>query len=106
MPGLVPAGALGGPTTGRFTMRKLTRLLNATGVLLLVARLCQAECVPEHAPLQPNQDALARLLKAQDRCPVTTPDFLNLVEGSGAKLETTMVNFLGFHNPDPGGLLS
>jgi len=83
-------------------MRKLTRLLYATGVLLLVARLCQAECVPEHAPLQPNQDALARLLKAQDRCPVTTPDFLDLVEGSGAKLETTMVNFLGFHNPDPG----
>jgi hypothetical protein len=83
-------------------MRKLTSVLHATAVLLFAARLCQAECVPEHAPLQPNQDALARLLKAQDRCPVTTPDFLNVVEGSGAKLETTMVNFLGFGNPDPG----
>jgi hypothetical protein len=83
-------------------MRKLTSLLHVTAVLLFAARLCQAECIPEHAPPQPNQDALARLLKAQDRCPVTTPDFLNVVEGSGAKLEATMVNFLGFGNPDPG----
>ena len=83
-------------------MRKLTQLLYVTVVLLFAARLCQAECIPEHAPSQPNQDALARLLKAQDQCPATTPDFLDLVEGSGAKLETTMVNFLGFDNPDPG----
>jgi hypothetical protein len=83
-------------------MRKLTHILHVTAVLLFAARLCQAECIPEHSPPQPNQDALARLLKAQDQCPVTTLDFLNVVEGNGAKLETTMVNFLGFHNPDPG----
>jgi hypothetical protein len=71
-------------------------------VLVFAARLCQAECIPEHSPPQPNQDALARLLKTQDRCPVTTPDFLNVVRDNGTKLETTMVNFLGFHNPDPG----
>src|SRR5439155_25957570 len=83
-------------------MRKLTHISRITAVLLLAARLCQAECIPGHSPSQPNQDALALLLKTQDRCPVTTPDFLNLVERSGAKLETTMVNFLGFHDPDPG----
>src|SRR5262249_5094563 len=49
---------------------------------------------------QPNQDALAVLLKAQDRCPLTTLDFLKLVEGSGGRLEPTMVNFRGFHNQD------
>jgi hypothetical protein len=85
-------------------MRKLTHISHITAVLLLAARLCQAECIPGHSPSQPNQDALALLLKTQDRCPVTTPDFLNLVERSGAKLETTMVNFLGFHDPDPGAL--
>jgi hypothetical protein len=83
-------------------MFKLARLLHVTAVLLFAARLCQAECIPEHAPPQPNQDALARLLKGQDKCPLTTQDFLNVVEGNGAKLETTMVNFLGFHDPDPG----
>ncbi len=83
-------------------MLKLTHFLLVIAVLLFAARLCQAECIPEHAPPQPNQDALARLLKAQDRCPVTTNDFLNLVERNGAKLEPTMVNFLGFHNPDSG----
>jgi hypothetical protein len=83
-------------------MPKLTHLLHFAAALLFAARLCQAECIPEHVPPQPNQDALARLLKAQDQCPATTPDFLNVVEGSGAKLETTMVNFLGFDNPNPG----
>jgi hypothetical protein len=90
------------PIAEKFTMPKLTHLLHFTAALLFAARLCQAECIPEHAPPQPNQDALARLLKAQDQCPATTPDFLNVVEGSGAKLETTMVNFLVFDNPNPG----
>ncbi len=71
-------------------MFKLAHLLHVTAVLLFAARLCQAECIPEHAPPQPNQDALARLLKGQDKCPLTTQDFLNVVEGNGAKLETTM----------------
>jgi len=45
---------------------------------------------------------LALLLKAQDHCPDTALDFRNLVEGSGARLETTMVNFLGFRDPKDG----
>ena len=82
-----------GPATAR-----LTRLLT----LVLSAGLCQAVCVPEKSPQQPNQDALARLLAAQEKCPDTALDFRNLVERSGARLETTDVNFVSFHNPNPG----
>jgi hypothetical protein len=71
-------------------------------MLLFAVRLCQAACIPTNAQQQPNRDALARLLEAQDRCPSTALDFRNLVEGSGARLETTMVNFLSFHHPNPG----
>jgi hypothetical protein len=45
---------------------------------------------------------VARLLEAQDQCPSTSLAFRNLIESSGARLETTMVNFLSFHNPNPG----
>jgi mono/diheme cytochrome c family protein len=83
-------------------MPRLTKLVPLTAIALFVAQLSQAACVPENSPKQPNQDAVARLLQAQDRCPATALDFRNLVERSGARLETTMVNFLGFHNPDDG----
>lgn len=82
-------------------MRRLTQLLHLTPLLLFTVQLCHAACIPEHAPPQ-HKDALARLLEAQDRCPRTALEFRNLIEGSGARLETTMVNFLSFHNPDPG----
>src|SRR5262249_52614814 len=97
---------------GRKVMRsytllsRLPRLLYLTVMLLFAARLCQAACVPMDTTKlpnpRPNQDALALLLKPQAKCPLTTPDFLKLVQGRGARLEPTMVNFLGFHNPDPG----
>jgi len=45
---------------------------------------------------------LALLLKAQDRCPETAIDFRNLVQGSGGRLETTMVNFLSFRDSGDG----
>jgi hypothetical protein len=83
-------------------MGRLAKLVFFTALLLFVARLCQAACTPENSPQQPNRDAVARLLQAQERCPSTALDFRNLVEGSGARLETTMVNFLSFHNPNPG----
>jgi hypothetical protein len=83
-------------------MPKVGRFLCLCAMILVTAGLCQADCIPENSPAAPNQDAVARLLKAQDGCPATALDFRNLVEGSGARLETTMVNFLGFHNPDPG----
>jgi hypothetical protein len=83
-------------------MRRLAKLVSFTAMLLFAARLCQAACTPENSPQQPNQDAVARLLQAQDRCPGTALDFRNLLERSGARLETTMANFLSFHNPNPG----
>src|SRR5438552_1712237 len=93
-----PDAALHVPLAGS----RLPRLLYLTVMLLFVARLCQAACIPGGSPAQPNQDALAHLLQAQDRCPGTALDFRNLVEGSGARLETTMVNFLGFRDPKDG----
>jgi hypothetical protein len=81
---------------------KVARALLVTAILLFATPFCEAACIPLNAPPKPNQDALALLLKAQGQCPVATPDFLKTVEAEGAKLEPTMVNFLGFHNPDPG----
>jgi hypothetical protein len=85
---------------------RVGRLLYFIVMLLFTARLCQADCIPTDTTKlpnqQPNQDALALLLKAQDRCPLSTLDFLNLVESSGARLEPTMVNFQGFNDPDDG----
>jgi hypothetical protein len=76
-------------------MSRLVQLLLLTAMLLLAARLSQGACLPEHSPIP-------RLLEAQDQCPDTALEFRNLVERSGAQLETTMVNFLSFHNPNPG----
>src|SRR5215469_12729680 len=90
----------------RTQLSRLPSLLCLIALLLFAGRLCQAACAPTDTTKQPNQrpnqDTLALLLKAQTTCPLSTPDFLKLVEGSGARLEPTMVNFLGFHNPDPG----
>jgi len=87
-------------------MCRLTQLLQVTATLLLAGRLCHAACIPEDpkhlAANQPNQDALALLLIAQDRCPDKALDFRNLVEVSGAQLETTMVNFESFRDPNSG----
>jgi hypothetical protein len=92
--------------TSHILLSRPPRLLYLTVILLFAARLCQAACVPTDTtrlPSQrPNQDVLALLLKAQAKCPLTTLDFLKLVEGSGARLEPTMVNFRGFHNQDRG----
>jgi hypothetical protein len=84
----------------------ITRLFHVAVTLLFAARFAQAACIPEdttHLPnQQPNQDALAVLLRAQDQCPLTTLDFLNLVESGGGRLEPTLVNFQGFNDPDDG----
>ena len=86
--------------------RWMTRLFHVAATLLFAARFAQAACIPEdttHLPnQQPNQDALAVLLRAQDQCPLTTLDFLNLVECGGGRLEPTLVNFQGFNDPDDG----
>ena len=87
-------------------MGRLTELLHLIAPLLLAGRICHAACIPEdpkHLTTDhPNQDALAFLLKAQDRCPDNALDFRNLVEGSGTRLETSMVNFESFRDPNDG----
>jgi hypothetical protein len=87
-------------------MGRLTELLHLIAPLLLACRLCHAACIPEDpkhlATDHPNQDALALLLNTQDRCPDKALDFRNLVEGSGTRLETTMVNFESFRDPNDG----
>src|SRR5215831_10770510 len=83
-------------------MTRLSQLLHLIAILLLGVQLCHAACTLDNAPPQPNQDAVARLLAAQDQCPSTALAFRTLLESSGARLETTMVNFLSFHNPNPG----
>jgi len=83
-------------------MRKLALLLPVISMLLLAAPFADAACIPSGSPPQGNRDALARLLEGQDQCPLTAIDFRNLLERGGLRLETTEVNFLGFHNPGPG----
>ena len=83
-------------------MNRLTEVARLTIGLLLAARVCPAACLPEGSPQPPNRDPLARLLAAQERCPGTALEFRDLVGRAGARLETTMVNFLGFHDPNPG----
>ena len=76
--------------TRGFTMSKLTQILHLTAVLLCAARLSHAACIPENAPPQPNQDALARLLETQDRCPrqqvreYLVPCLINALAGQAA----------------------
>src|SRR4051812_48821120 len=61
-----------------------------------------AKCVPQNFPPAVPQDPAARVLAAQDVCPRNVVEFVNALERSGAHMEPTMVNFVGFHNPDPG----
>jgi hypothetical protein len=83
-------------------MAAFTRLLHLTAMVLFAVRIGEAACIPEDSPQPPNRDALARLLAAQEGCPVTALEFRSLVESAGPRLETTTVNFLSFHNPNPG----
>jgi hypothetical protein len=83
-------------------MPRVTDLVRLIAALPLAARVCTAACIPESSPQPPNRDPLARLLAAQAQCPGSAGEFRDLAERAGARLETTMVNFLGFHDPRPG----
>lgn len=48
------------------------------------------------------QDALAQLLRSQKTCPTDVFQFRQLLQGSGARLQTTMVANRGFHNASEG----
>jgi hypothetical protein len=78
---------------------------------LTYAPLCYAACplaiTPDVdlaiAPEPPSaKDPLVRLLAAQDSCPKNAAEFVDALKRAGARSEPTMVNFVGFHNPDAG----
>ena len=61
-----------------------------------------AACVPTNLATPSPKDPVARVLAGQPACPKNAIEFRELFKRSGARLEPTMVNFVGFHNPDPG----
>jgi hypothetical protein len=61
-----------------------------------------ADCIPRNLATPAPQDAVARVLAAQSACPENAIQFVEALERMGAHMEPTMVNFVGFHNPDPG----
>ena len=61
-----------------------------------------AACIPSNLPTPSPRDPVARVLAPQAACPNTAIAFRNLLKRSGARLEPTMVNFVGFHNPNAG----
>jgi hypothetical protein len=64
--------------------------------------LCHAACTPDNLATPAPKDPVARVLAAEDRCPKSTIEFVDALKRSGARLEPTMVNFTGFHNPGSG----
>ena len=77
----------------------------ASAVLILASGLAMpasAACTPQNLSKPAPRDPVARVLTQQEACPKTAIAFRNLLKRSGARLEPTMVNFVGFHNPDPG----
>jgi hypothetical protein len=83
-----------------------TRRFRITGFVLMyvfaVAARCLASCVPDKLATPAPRDPVALVLAAQQACPKNAIEFRRSLEKSGARLEPTMVNFEGFHNPGSG----
>ena len=79
-------------------------IIAATACLLMVAfaAVSRAACVPQKLATPAPQDPVARVLAQQTTCPKNAMEFVATLQRSGARLEPTMVNFVGFHNPDAG----
>ena len=69
---------------------------------LAVAQPSRATCVPNNLATPPPQDPVARILAREARCPGDAREFGEAVKRAGARTEPTMVNFVGFHDPDQG----
>jgi hypothetical protein len=63
----------------------------------------RADCIPGNLATPAPRDPVARVLAAQRTCPKDAIEFVEALEQLGARMEPTVVNFVGFHNPDPGG---
>jgi hypothetical protein len=59
----------------------------------------EAACIPKGLPTPAPQDPVARLLAAQPACTKDAVAFVGALKKDGVRLEPTMVNFTGFHNP-------
>src|SRR5713101_5031308 len=64
--------------------------------------LTRAACIPQNLATPPPQDPVARVLAQRSTCPKSAMQFVDVLKRAGARMEPTMVNFVGFHNPDPG----
>lgn len=69
---------------------------------LALAEPSRATCVPKNFATPPPQDPVARILAREARCPSDAREFGEATKRAGARTEPTMVNFVGFHDPDQG----
>ena len=74
------------------------------GTVLVFGLACatpgRAACIPQKELATPApQDPVARVLAAQTACPKNAVEFVDALKRAGARMEPTMVNFAGFHNP-------
>ena len=77
-----------------------------TGTVLIFglacAAPCRAACIPQGLATPAPQDPVVRVLAAQSACPKNAAEWVDALKRAGARMEPTMVNFVGFHNPDAG----
>jgi hypothetical protein len=87
-----------------FTLK--TRYSIITGLVLILGvvftTLCHAACTVQKLATPAPTDPVARVLAAQDACPRSPREFVEALKRLGARMEPTVVNFVGFHNPDAG----
>jgi hypothetical protein len=61
-----------------------------------------ADCIAKNLATPRPRDPVAQVLAEQKTCPRDAIEFVKALEMLGARMEPTVVNFVGFHNPDPG----
>jgi hypothetical protein len=93
------------PVSRRNVMHKNRSSIIAGTALVFVfasAGFSRAACVPNNLATPAPQDPVARVLSQQNGCPKNAMEFVDILKRAGARLEPTMVNFVGAHNPDAG----
>jgi hypothetical protein len=77
-----------------------------TGIVLVLGvaftTLCHAACPVQKLATPAPKDPVARVLGAQDTCPRNPREFVDVLKRLGARVEPTLVNFVGFHNVNAG----
>ena len=94
-----------GRIEGKTSMKSIGRSIIAGTVCILAlafAGVSRAACVPHNLATPAPRDPVALVLAQQAACPKNPVQFVDMLQRAGARLEPTMVNFVGFHNPGPG----